>query len=47
MSAIKEWQNHTDKILAYLSNKIVKELFEVIILINQWTKLVFQELKKI
>tara|TARA_A100001035_G_scaffold124424_1_gene97852 strand:- start:166 stop:750 length:585 start_codon:yes stop_codon:yes gene_type:complete len=33
MCAIKEWQNHEDKILAYLSNKLIKrELFKILIL---------------
>ena len=47
MSAIKEWQNHTDKILAYLSNKIVKrELFEVIILDKPMDKISISRIKE-
>ena len=47
MCAIKEWQNHTDKILAYLSNKIVKrELFEVIILDKPMDKISISRIKE-
>ena len=47
MCAIKEWQNHSDKILAYLSNKIVKrELFKVIILDKPMDKISISKIKK-
>jgi len=47
MCAIKEWQNHSDKILAYLSNKIVKrELFKVKILDKPMDKISISRIKK-
>ena len=47
MASIKEWQNHSDNILASLSNKIVKrELFKVTLLDEPMDKLGISRIKK-
>ena len=47
MASIKEWQNHSDNILAYLSNKIVKrELFKVTLLDEPMDDLSISRIKK-
>ena len=47
MASIKEWQNHSDNILASLSNKIVKrELFKVILLDEPIDDLSISRIKK-
>ena len=47
MASIKEWQNHSDNILASLSNKIVKrELFKVTLLDEPMDKLSISRIKK-
>ena len=48
MASIKEWQNHSDNILASLSNKIVKrELFKVTLLDEPMDDLSISRIKKI
>lgn len=47
MASIKEWQNHSDNILASLSNKIVKrELFKVTLLDEPMDNLSISRIKK-
>ncbi len=47
MTSIKEWQNHSDNILASLSNKIVKrELFKVTLLDEPMDNLSISRIKK-
>ena len=47
MASIKEWQNHSDYVLASLSNKIVKrELFEITLLDEPMDKLSISRIKK-
>ena len=47
MASIKEWQNHSDNILASLSNKIVKrELFKVTLLDEPMDDLSISRIKK-
>ena len=47
MASIKEWQNHSDNILASLSNKIVKrELFKAILLDEPMDDLSISRIKK-
>ena len=47
MASIKEWQNHSDIILASLSNKIVKrELFKVKLLDKPMDNLSISRIKK-